>query len=216
MPPANPDLNLLDAPLRDELRKVSHQLELQRGDFVYKTGDAAKGLYFVETGLVGLLIVGPSGKEHLMRFFKSGQVFGHRALLADQVYHATAQVLEATRLIFVPKHAVAQILDKYPELYRYVVRQLAEELTHCERQQVQVLDHQILPRVARAVVFLKDLHPDYKWTRSEIASFCASTTSTVIKALAELESMGLLKQKGRGIEILDRAGLIHLQFQRSF
>jgi CRP-like cAMP-binding protein len=213
MSPAKPNLSLLEGPLGDELRKVSHQLELNRGDFVYKTGDTAKGLYFVEGGLVGLLIIGPSGKEHLMRFFKAGQVFGHRALLADQLYHATAQVLEATRLIFVPKHAVAQILEKYPELYRYVVRQLAEELTHCELQQVQVLDHQILPRVARALVFLKDIHPDYKWTRSEIASFCASTTSTVIKALAELESMGLLKQKGRGIEILDRAGLIQLQFQ---
>jgi CRP-like cAMP-binding protein len=194
---------------------VSQQLELHRGDFVYRAGDTAKGLYFVESGLVGLLLVGPSGKEHLMRFFKVGQVFGHRALLADQMYHATAQVLESTRLHFVPKSAVFQILEKYPDLYRYVVRQLAEELTHCELQQVQVLDHQILPRVARALVFLKDIHPDYKWTRSEIASFCASTTSTVIKALAELEGMGLLKQKGRGIEILDRSGLIHLQFQGS-
>ena len=82
-------------------------------------------------------------------------------------------------------------------------------------QQVKVLDQQILPRVAQAVVYLKDIHPQYRWTRTELANFCASTTSTVIKALAELEYLGLIKQKGRDIHVLNRNGLIQLQFQDS-
>jgi CRP-like cAMP-binding protein len=58
---------------------------------------------------------------------------------------------------------------------------------------------------------LKDLHPDHNWTRQEIANFCASTVSTVIKALSELEELNLIKQDGRSIQVLNRDGLIALQ-----
>lgn len=203
-----------DSALMTDARKVAHTQTYERSEFVYRSGDQARGLYLVEEGLVGLTIVGPSGKEHLMRFFKAGQVFGHRVILADQdAYHATTQVLEKTRVQFIPKDAFRQLMEHHPSLYRQVVKQLALELWNCEVQQVNILDQQILPRVAQALVFLKDIRPDYRWTRSELASFCASTTSTVIKALAELEYMGHIKQKGRDILILNRAALIQLQFQ---
>lgn len=208
----NGSSSIYSFPFADELKKLAHEQTYERGDFVYRSGDVAKGTYFVEDGLIGLSIVGPSGKEHLMRFFKKGQVFGHRAMLAEQNYHATTQVLEKTKVQYIAREAVTSLVRKFPELYQFMVMQLAQELCNCEIQQVNVLDQQILPRVAQAVVFLKDIHPDYRWTRSELASFCASTTSTVIKALAVLEHRGFLSQKGRDIHIVDRAALIQLQF----
>ena len=74
-----------------------------------------------------------------------------------------------------------------------------------------ILENEILVRTAFAIVSLKDLHPDHNWTRQEIANFCASTTSTIIKALAEFEERGLIEQTGRKIKIIDRAKLIALQ-----
>lgn len=74
-----------------------------------------------------------------------------------------------------------------------------------------ILENQILPRTAQALVYLKELHPAHKWTRQEIANFSASTVSTIIKALAELEAKGLIRQEGRSIDILNREGLIALQ-----
>ncbi len=195
----------------ERLTKVLQTQEFRRGEFIYRSLEAPKGIYSVRSGLVGLVLTGPSGKEHLMRFFTSGQVFGHRALIADQNYHATTQALEACVLDFLPKTAATELLDEFPLLYKVIMKQLATELCHCETQQVSVLDQQILPRIARAVVYLKELHPTYRWTRSEIANFCASTTSSVIKALADLEYMGLIKQKGRDIAVLDKNGLIHFQ-----
>lgn len=199
-----------------ELRKVAQKKSFDRGEFVYRSGDPARGLYLVEEGLVGLSILGPSGKEHLMRFFRKNQVFGHRVILAEQeFYHATTQVLEKSELLFISRDAVKALLESQPKLYSFVVKQLALELSNCEQQQINVLDQQVVPRVAQALVYLKEVRPDYRWTRSELASFCASTTSTVIKALAELEYMGYIKQKGRDILIQDRAALIQMQFQNT-
>ena len=202
--------------LPQELKKIyssqAETIRLKRGDSVYRAGDLPRGIYFVEQGLVGLIIIGEeSGKEHLMRFFKKGQFFGHRALFSDEGYHGSTIALEPTLIKCVPKKVVLEGIEKYPSILKDVVKVLSKELRRCETHQVMILENQILVRTAQAVVYLKDLHPDHQWTRQEIANFCASTVSTVIKTMAELEQMGLIRQDGRQIEILNRDGLVALQ-----
>ncbi len=187
-------------------------ITLRRGESVYRQGDQPKGVYFVQTGLVGLVLTGAaSGKEHLLRFFKQGQYFGHRALFSDEGYHGSTVVLEPTIVKLVPKHVVMAAIDKNPSLLSGIVSVLAKELRRCETQHVMILENEILVRVAQSIVYLKDLHPDHNWTRQEIANFCGSTVSTVIKALGELEQRGCLSQDGRAIQILKRDSLIALQ-----
>jgi CRP-like cAMP-binding protein len=189
----------------------STALSLKRGEAVYREGDLPKGIYFLKSGLVGLVIAAPSGKEHLMRFFRQGQFLGHRALFSDEGYHGTAVALEPTELKLVSKATIMTAIEKNPNLLRDVVTVLSKELRRCETHQVMILENQILGRIAQSVIYLKDLHPEHNWTRQEIANFCASTVSTVIKALAELEEMGLIEQSGRTITVLNRDGLIALQ-----
>ncbi len=202
----------LPAQVHEDFETSSRILTKKRGEFIYQEGDDPEGIYFIEDGLVGLLLVGSSsGKEHLLRFFREGQFFGHRSLFAAEGYHGSTIALRATRLKVVPKSVVLGALDRFPSLYKDLTFVLAKQLRRCEVQHVMILENQILSRTALALIYLKDLHPEHMWTRQEIANFCASTTSTIIKALAEIESMGLIRQEGRKIEILDREALINLQ-----
>jgi CRP-like cAMP-binding protein len=202
--------------LPDEVRwhfeSQAETLEFKRGDFVYHQGDQPKGIYFVKKGLVGLVVIGASsGKEHLLRFFRQGQFFGHRSLFSGEGYHGATVVLEPTQVKLVSKALVLKAIDQHPKMLKEVVQVLARELRRCETQHVLILENEILSRVAQSLVYLKDLHPEHNWTRQEIANFCASTVSTVIKTMAQLEEMGLIAQSGRSIEILKRDALIALQ-----
>lgn len=202
----------LPAETRKQFESAAQKIDLKRGESAYRQGDLPVGLYFVEKGLMGLVVLGASsGREHLLRFFREGQFFGHRALFSQEGYHGSAVALEATQLKMIPKNIVLNAIENSPALLKDVVRVLSKELRRCETNQVMILENQILVRVAQAVVYLKDLHPEHSWTRQEIANFCASTVSTVIKTLAELEDMGLIKQEGRAIHVLDRDGLVALQ-----
>ncbi len=202
----------LPSDVQELFKKESVRKEFKRGDIVYSMGDEPRGVFFIEKGLVGLTIVGQSsGKEHLLRFFKCGEFFGHRALFSNEGYHGTTTVLEPTTVLFVPKEVVFATLDKKPLLYRDILFIIAKELRRCEEQHVMILENQILSRIAQAVIYLKDLHPSHNWTRQEIANFCASTVSTVIKALSELEDRGFIQQEGRVINILDREALLALK-----
>ena len=202
----------LPSDVQELFKKESVRKEFKRGDIVYSMGDEPRGVFFIEKGLVGLTIVGQSsGKDHLLRFFKCGEFFGHRALFSNEGYHGTTTVLEPTTVLFVPKEIVFATLDKKPLLYRDILFIIAKELRRCEEQHVMILENQILSRIAQAVIYLKDLHPSHNWTRQEIANFCASTVSTVIKALSELEDRGFIQQEGRVINILDREALLGLK-----
>lgn len=208
--------NKLWADLKIETRNLfeteSQNLVFKRGESVYTQGENPKGLYFVKAGLVGLtLLSANSGKEHLLRFFRGGQFFGHRALFSDEGYHGSAVALELTSLSFIPRAIVLAAIEKDKSLLLDVVRVLAQELRRSETQHVMILENEIKVRVAQSLIYLKELHPEHSWTRQEIANFCASTVSTVIKALAELEAEGYILQEGRNILIQNRPGLVALQ-----
>ncbi|MGZ3746150.1 MAG: Crp/Fnr family transcriptional regulator, partial [Pseudobdellovibrionaceae bacterium] len=131
--------------IKEQFESQSRTIELKRGDSVYHQGDSPQGLYFVEKGLVGLVLLGAtSGKEYLLRFFRQGQFFGHRALFSEEGYHGSTKVLEPTLLKLVPKNNVLAMIEKEPFLLRGVVRVLSKELRRCETRQVMILENQTL------------------------------------------------------------------------
>lgn len=201
----------LPSEVRWNFESQSQALSFKRGEAIYRQGDTPKGMYFVKKGLVGLVIVAAqSGKEHLLRFFRQGQFFGHRALFSEEGYHGSTIALEATEIRFVPREVILSAIAKHPELLKEVVQVLSKELRRSETHQVMILENQILGRIAQSLVYLKDIHPEHNWTRQEIANFCASTVSTVIKGMARLEDLGLIEQEGRAVRLVDREGLLAL------
>jgi len=185
-----------------------------RGETIYQVGESPNGLYYVNNGLVCLKIIGPkSGKEHILRLFKEGQFFGHRALFSNnefEKYHGTALALNTTELSFYPKETIFKHLENYPGLYKEVLGVLTTELRKSEEKYVMILDNQVIPRVAQTLIYLKEVAPSHPWTREEIANCCGSTTSTVIKAMAELEAKNLIQQEGRNFQIKNKDELISI------
>lgn len=194
-----------------ELLKDSVEQHFRKGEFIYQQGEISKGIFVVKKGIVGLKHVTLSGREHLLRFFKCDNYFGHRSFLTDDIYHATAVALEPCVLAFIPKQQMWQALNRNIHLYQSLAKVLAQELKKCELQRVLILENQILARTAQAIVYLKELFPTHNWTRQEIADFVASTPTTIIKALAELENRQLIAQEGRRIDILNRDELLNIE-----
>ena len=186
----------------DKLLSQSTVLNFEKGDFVYHAQSQPKGLYYVEQGLVGLIYFTAKGQESLLRLFKVGQFHGHRSLFSDEPYHASARCLEKCTLRFCSKSQVFELFDKEPKAYFFLARALAKELRRAEVRSVLISEGDVIERVSATLLFFKNLYPEHRWTRSEIAHFCASRTPTVIKALGQLEAQGIIQQKGHKIEIL--------------
>lgn len=181
----------------------------KRGHAVYRTGDQPQGLYLVETGLVGLVMIGEKGQEHLVRLFKPGQIFGHRSLFAKEPYYGTATALEGTQVRFLEKKLVRELLQNSPELAEYLLETLSREMRRAEQKQVSLSEKDVTARIAETILYLKELKPDHVWTRQEIADYCGSTAATVIRTLAYFENQKWIAQEGRAIIIQNREALLN-------
>ncbi|MNK07395.1 cAMP receptor protein [compost metagenome] len=194
-----------------ELREIFVNASLvyaKRGDVLYRAGEQPRNIYFVEKGLVGLALWAESGKDHLARLFKEGQIFGHRSLFAHEAYHATATVIDDSILRVLDKDQMRERMKGNCELAEKLLEILAKELRQAESRQLVLSEKDAPTRIAEAIVYLKELHPAYDWTRQEIADFCGTTTPTVIRTLAKFAEDGLIEQRGREIIILDRVALL--------
>lgn len=180
-----------------------------RGDVIYRSGETPQNLYFVESGLVGLGLWGESGKDHLVRLFRAGQIFGHRSLFANEPYHATATVIDESKIRFMSKSEMRTLMKGNCDLAEKLLETLSKELRQAEAKQLVLSEKDAPARIAEALVYLKELHPDYSWTRQEIADFCGTTTPTVIRTLARFADEGLIEQKGREIVLLKKDDLLN-------
>jgi len=190
---------------------ISHEAPraVKKRSFIYTEGETPQGIYFIQSGLVGLIKVNANGVDSLLRVFKPGQFFGHRSFFSNESYHASARALEASEVVFCPENKVKKVFDQMPRAYFFLARALAKELRRAEERSLLISEGEVLERISSTLFLFKKLKPDHNWTRTEIANYCASRTPTVIKVLGELEKQKIIHQDGRNINILDEEALLN-------
>jgi CRP-like cAMP-binding protein len=180
----------------------------KKGDTLYQRGDVSKGLYYIESGLVALTNISDNGQEIMLRVLGNKYWVGNRSFIAEEKYHATAVILKDTHLLFLPLKNIQELLEKYPTLLCHLAQKMSWELRISEERFYDMACREAQGRIIEAFIYLKTRHPDYLWTRREIAEFTGSTIETVTRIFSSLEKEGFLKKEGRDIQIIDEDSLL--------
>jgi CRP-like cAMP-binding protein len=182
----------------------------KRGQYIFYEGNHPSGLYCVSSGVIKLETSGPSGNNHILRMAHAGDMLGYRSLFADEPYRASALVHEESTICIVPKEAILRLVDAYPSIALNFLSRISKELREAEGRFCGLTDKSAAERIAESLMFLKDHFAEQTWTRKEIAEWAGTTPETVMRTLADFEEQSLIAQRGRKIEIIDRAGLMKL------
>lgn len=194
--------------LSEDEKKLVVRREVRKGDVLYREGEQPRGLYYVCKGLFGLTLLSESGAESLVRIFPACSYLGHRSFLAEENYHATAQALKKSEIIFFPKDIAHKILLEQPNVLLGIARLLAFDLKVAETRLNDMVGKRAFARVAEALIFLKHKNEEFPWTRREIGEFCGVKTETVSRVLSELEDQGHINKEGRLIKIVNEEALL--------
>ncbi|MAZ49484.1 MAG: hypothetical protein CME65_13070 [Halobacteriovoraceae bacterium] len=187
----------------------SNTKSLKRNQIIYHEGDKADGIYFVESGMVGLFHISENGKETFLRVFGPKSMFGHRSFLAKEKYHATTMALTATTIKHISSEQVEQAINQSPELLRSILEKVARDLGAAEIRMAGLQDKTTNQRIAESMLFLKYKYPTTVWTRKEIGEYSGSTHESVARFMSYCESEGIIKKHGRDFEILDEQKLLN-------
>jgi len=194
-------LMLLDI-LKEELPHFTAR-QYKRNQIIYNEGDAPGGIYFIESGIIGLFHVSESGHETLLRVFSKNYIFGHRSVIAQENYHASSICLTPSKIYYISAAKFKDLYNRNPEILFEISKILAKELRSSELRLSGLQDKSANRRIVESLVFLKLKHPKYTWTRKEIADFAGSTLESVVRVMTTLQELELIEKKGRDFDVYD-------------
>lgn len=101
---------------RGRVAAAGFERSYERGAVVFHEGETAEALFVVLAGQVKLMRYSSKGRELLLHLVHPGQTFAEAALFAGDTYPATAEVVEPTRVWYLPRAALIDLLRGSPEL----------------------------------------------------------------------------------------------------
>lgn len=190
---------------------------VKRGEYIFKENLYPNGLFAIIEGKVKISKIGEEGKEQIVRFAKSGDLIGYRALLSGEAYRASAVALSDTTICIVPKEAFLKILGENPRLSAEIIQKLAKDLRKSENRLLSISQKTVRERIAETLVLLHHEFGttanemiDVKLTRKEIGNIAGSTIETTIRTLSDFKKEGILNFDGKDIKVNNINKLIHI------
>ncbi|XP_022920764.1 cAMP-dependent protein kinase type II regulatory subunit [Onthophagus taurus] len=97
-------------------------------DKIIKQGDAADGMYFVESGTVLIMVTDDNGKEVEVNRIEKGGYFGELALVTHRPRAASAYALEMVKCAFLDVEAFERLLGPCMQLMKRSINDYEEQM----------------------------------------------------------------------------------------
>lgn len=104
-------------------------IELQpKNTVLFSEGRPAKGIYVLCDGRAKLSICSDTGKRLMLRIAGPGEVLGLGATMASTPYEVTAELLDASQVVFIKRKDLLKFLRDHREACMMVVQMLSQDL----------------------------------------------------------------------------------------
>jgi CRP-like cAMP-binding protein len=124
--------------LQQALTKFGSSLSHPANKVLFQRGEKAHGLFLLQSGSAKVSIPGA-----LDRSVGAGALLGVPGTLSRGIYSLSAQLLEESRVLFVPSERVSELLAAHPEIGFQMVQILSREI-QAIRQRISELDRNTL------------------------------------------------------------------------
>jgi CRP-like cAMP-binding protein len=191
--------------LAEENKTYSYKIK----EFIFREGDIANFLFFVEEGQVKTYKLNADGKELIMETFGSGDFIGYKALLEDRPYSEYASTLEETCVYKIPKADFLQLIFNNRDVSARFLKMVSHNLSEKEEQLIQLAYDSVKKRIAHQIKQLahKSSNYSFEMSRGDLAKIVGTSKETLVRTLTSLKEDGIIDSDGHSIEIKDQKKL---------
>ena len=191
-----------------EIESLSHEKVFTANANIFWEGDAADWFYIVIEGKVKISKLTSNAREIVLSFFSRGEIFGEVAVLENGPYPASAQAVDASRLIGIRKADFWSFLLKHPAVALKIISLLSGRLREAQNRLRDLAGERVEQRLARLLLRLSDkLGAILPFTRQELSDMSGTTTETTIRTLSQWKEQGIISSVRGKITIKDEIKL---------
>jgi len=189
------------------IAKIAVLKRISKKAVLFREGDVANGFYLLLKGRIKLIKLSPNGKEQILHFVQKGQSFAEAALYLNSSYPATAEALEESELLFIPREALSEALSSDPGLAMNLISHLARYLQLLTRkiEELSLLDaterlaQHLLGNMEAATGLVR-----LGAGKGQTASSLGMAVETFSRTLTKFKDEGLVKEASPGVlQVLD-------------
>ena len=196
----------------DALAKVveaGRDLEMRRGDVLFREGDDPDELFVVVSGRIAIANKSIDGRESMVALMEEGDLFGEMGLFDGRGRSAEARALETSVVTAVPYAQVRSLYEDDPALLWRVVAMLAGRLRTMDTALADSVFLDVTGRTAKRLLDLAGEEDEFSLpiTQEELAGMVGASRERVNKAIASFIRLGWIEQIDRTYRITNREQL---------
>lgn len=191
-----------------ELAGLAIERSFMPKEFIFWDDDAPEWFYMVAEGKVKVLKHSSLGKEFVIAFFGSGEIFGEVAVFENKPYPASAQAVAETMVVGIKRVGFLSFLANRPQVALKIISVLGGRLRDAQGRLRDIAGERVEQRLASVLLMLSTkLGNTLPFTRQEIADMVGTTTETAIRVMSQLKDRGIISTVRGKVIILDEAKL---------
>ncbi len=173
--------------------------------FIFMEGDESAWFWLVRTGRVRILRQSRGGKEVVLELLGPGEPFGGVAVLERRPYPASAQAMDASRVVKIPRAPILDLAERHPALVREMTLLLGRRLRSAHDSVKSLASDPVEARLASRLIRLAEregtrdargLVLPFHLTRQTLADMSGTTVETTIRVLGRWLGKGVLVDEG--------------------
>jgi CheY-like chemotaxis protein len=187
--------------------------------FLYHEGKRPKNLYFLKSGKVKTFKTQEDGKEYITNLYSAGDYIGYVALLENNNYDDSAQILEEAEICPMAKEDFLLAVYNDMSIATKFIKLISRDVKEKEERLLRLAYDSLRKRVAKALVdinqkFNKDKNAQQQIdiSREDIAQYVGTATESLIRTLSDFKSEKLIEIKEGKIRITNADKLSNLLY----
>jgi CRP/FNR family transcriptional regulator, cyclic AMP receptor protein len=181
-------------------------LEFSKGANLFRQGEEADAIYFIQTGKVRLTVASNQGKKAVLAMMGPRDFLGEECLVGDSRRTSTATCLEPSTVFQIEKRAMLHAIHLQPEISQEFVTSLLARNLDMEEDLCDQLFNHSERRLACALLKLSRAGhaarlPDVKVPslgHKRLADIVGTTPTKIIFLMHKFRKLGLIDYKGDG------------------
>jgi CRP/FNR family transcriptional regulator, cyclic AMP receptor protein len=167
----------------DKLEAGILERAYEKGQMVFKQGDASESLYVVKSGEIEIFVTGENG-EMILADFCDGNFFGELGLLDGEMRSAGARAVEDSVLLTLPRSVVIDFLHKNPAAALRILSVVTSRLRRADEMMTRLVTKNVNEVLDAKLTFGERL-------ADRVASFGGSWTFIIIFGLVLFSWMAI-------------------------
>jgi CRP-like cAMP-binding protein len=114
--------------LANDLFAKSRLVKIAADQTLFTAGDPGDGCYRVESGLMKVSVISPTGSERILAIFGPGSLIGEFAVIDGQPRSATVTAVRESLLRFISRATYEDFVRQHPDVRDHIMMMLIQRL----------------------------------------------------------------------------------------